>query len=158
MKLLKIVAVLVTVTGLVVPGSSVAVAQAATPNVIVFMTDDQNVSSLEVMPNVRALLTQQGVTYTNNFSSYPLCCPSRATYLTGQYPHNHDVMWNSAPDGGYYKLRGNETLPVWMTRAGYQTAHIGKYLNGYGTQDPLEIPAGWGEWFVHGTSHGVGLG
>jgi len=146
MKALKIVAA-VAVAGLALSSGSAALAQAARPNVIVFMTDDQNVSSLEVMPNVRALLAQQGVTFTNNFVSYPLCCPSRATYLTGQYPHNHDVMWNMAPDGGYYKLRGNETLPVWMSRAGYQTAHIGKYLNGYGTQDPLEIPAGWGEWY-----------
>lgn len=144
MKPLKIVAAVALVLSV---GPPAVAAQAAQPNVIVFMTDDQNVSSLEVMPNVRALLTQQGVTYTNNFVSYPLCCPSRATYLTGQYPHNHDVMWNSAPDGGYYKLRGNETLPVWMRRAGYQTAHIGKYLNGYGTQDPLEIPPGWGEWY-----------
>lgn len=144
MKPLKIVAAVALVLSV---GAPAVAAQAAQPNVIVFMTDDQNVSSLEVMPNVRALLTQQGVTYTNNFVSYPLCCPSRATYLTGQYPHNHDVMWNSAPDGGYYKLRGNETLPVWMGRAGYQTAHIGKYLNGYGTQDPLEIPPGWGEWY-----------
>lgn len=146
MRTLKIVAA-VAAAGLALSGGSAAVAQAAPPNVIVFMTDDQNVPSLEVMSNVRALLGQQGVTFTNNFVSYPLCCPSRATYLTGQYPHNHDVMWNSAPDGGYYKLRGDETLPVWMSRAGYQTAHIGKYLNGYGTQDPLEIPPGWGEWY-----------
>jgi arylsulfatase A-like enzyme len=111
------------------------------------MTDDQNVSSLAAMPMLRQLLTQQGVTFVDNFSSYPLCCPSRATYLTGQYPHNHGVLWNSPPDGGYYQLRGDETLPVWLTRAGYQTAHIGKYLNGYGTQDPLEVPAGWGEWY-----------
>jgi N-acetylglucosamine-6-sulfatase len=146
MKALKIAAAL-AVAGLALSSGSAALAQVASPNIIVFMTDDQNVSSLEVMPNVRALLTQQGVTYTNNFVSYPLCCPSRATYLTGQYPHNHDVMGNTAPDGGYYKLRGNETLPVWMRRAGYQTAHIGKYLNGYGTRDPLEIPPGWGEWY-----------
>jgi N-acetylglucosamine-6-sulfatase len=146
MKILKIVAA-VAAAGLALSSGSAAIAVQVAPNVIVFMTDDQNVSSLEVMPNVRALLAQQGVTFANNFVSYPLCCPSRATYLTGQYPHNHDVMWNTAPDGGYYKLRGNETLPVWMARAGYQTAHIGKYLNGYGTQNPLEIPPGWGEWY-----------
>ena len=117
------------------------------PNVVVFMTDDQNVSSLAVMPNVKALLANAGTTFSNSFVAYPLCCPSRATYLTGQYPHNHDVLANSAPDGGYYQLRGDETLPVWLSRAGYQTAHIGKYLNGYGTQNPVEIPPGWGEWY-----------
>ncbi|HCU49453.1 MAG TPA: hypothetical protein DGG94_06570 [Micromonosporaceae bacterium] len=145
MTLVKLLAL--AVAAALIPAAAPAAAQEARPNVIVFMTDDQNVSSLAVMPSVRQLLTRQGVTYSNNFVSYPLCCPSRATYLTGQYPHNHDVMWNSLPDGGYYKLRGNETLPVWLSRSGYQTTHIGKYLNGYGSQDPLEIPAGWGEWY-----------
>jgi len=127
----------------VLAGSS-AVAQTAAsadtrPNVVVVMTDDQNVSSLAVMPNVKALLANAGTTFTNSFVAYPLCCPSRASYLTGQYPHNHGVMANVAPDGGYYQLRGDETLPVWLSRAGYQTAHIGKYLNGYGTQNPSTI-------------------
>jgi arylsulfatase A-like enzyme len=136
----------------VLASSSAAPAEAASqpdarPNVVVFMTDDQNVSSLAVMPNVKALLANAGTTFANSFVAYPLCCPSRATYLTGQYPHNHDVLANVPPDGGYYQLRGDETLPVWLSRAGYQTAHIGKYLNGYGTQDPLEIPRGWGEWY-----------
>ena len=151
MKLRRVWAAAISVVvsvGSVGSAHAVPTGQADTrPNVIVFMTDDQNVASLQVMSSVRTLLAQQGVTFTNNFTSYPLCCPSRATYLTGQYPHNHGVLWNAAPDGGYYKLRGNETIPVWMSRAGYQTAHIGKYLNGYGTQDPLEIPAGWGEWY-----------
>jgi len=119
---------------------------AAPPNIVVIMTDDQNVSSLPVMPKTRQLLAAAGTTFDNNFVSYSLCCPSRATYLTGQYPHNHGVMGNSPPDGGYYKLRGDETVPVWLSRAGYRTTHIGKYFNGYGTQDPTEIPPGWQEW------------
>ncbi|HET8641624.1 MAG TPA: sulfatase [Pseudonocardiaceae bacterium] len=110
------------------------------------MTDDQNVSSLSVLPRTQQLLASAGTTFSNNFVSYPLCCPSRATYLTGQYPHNHGVLGNSPPDGGYAKLRGNETVPVWLSRAGYQTAHIGKYLNGYGTQNPTEVPPGWRDW------------
>src|SRR6476619_3637946 len=109
---------------MLLPVAAPAPAQAAArPNIVVFMTDDQSISTLWVMNSVRTLLTQQGLTYANNFVSYSLCCPSRATYLTGQYPHNHGVMSNSPPDGGYYKLRGGETLPVWLSRAGYQTAH-----------------------------------
>lgn len=123
-----------------------AAAAAPRPNIVMIMTDDQDVKSLSVMPNVRRLLAAQGTTYRNNFVSYPLCCPSRATYLTGQYPHNHGVVGNKEPDGGYYRLRKDETLPVWLTRAGYATAHIGKYLNGYGTRNPREIPPGWQEW------------
>jgi arylsulfatase A-like enzyme len=116
------------------------------PNIVVLMTDDQTVESLRVMPNVQTLLADQGVTFDNSFASYPLCCPSRATFLTGQYAHNHGVWGNAAPNGGYYKLDSTNTLPVWLQRAGYQTIHLGKYLNGYGTRSRTEIPPGWGEW------------
>ncbi len=119
------------------------------PNVVVLMTDDQTVESMRVMPNVRTLLADQGVTFDRSFVSYSLCCPSRSTFLTGQYTHNHGVWGNAAPNGGYYKLDSTNTLPVWLSRAGYQTIHLGKYLNGYGTRNPIEIPPGWGEW--HGS-------
>ena len=117
------------------------------PNVVMIMTDDQTVESMRVMPNVKALLADQGVTFDNSFVSYSLCCPSRATYLTGQYAHNHGVMGNAAPNGGYYKLDSTNTLPVWLQRGGYQTMHIGKYLNGYGTRNADEVPPGWGLWY-----------
>jgi N-acetylglucosamine-6-sulfatase len=117
------------------------------PNVVMIMTDDQTVESMRVMPNVKTLLADQGVTFDNSFVSYALCCPSRATYLTGQYAHNHGVMGNAAPNGGYYKLDSTNTLPVWLQRAGYQTIHIGKYLNGYGTRNATEVPPGWGLWY-----------
>jgi N-acetylglucosamine-6-sulfatase len=117
------------------------------PNVVMIMTDDQTLESMRVMPNVKTLLADQGVTFDNNFVSYSLCCPSRATYLTGQYAHNHGVWGNAAPNGGYYKLDSTNTLPVWLNRAGYQTIHIGKYLNGYGTRNAREVPPGWGLWY-----------
>ena len=68
--------------------------------------------------------------------SYPLCCPSRATYLTGQYAHNHGVIHNAGPFGGYARLDHTNTLPVWLQQAGYRTIHVGRYLNGYGTRTP----------------------
>ena len=117
------------------------------PNVVVLMTDDQTLESVRVMPNVRGLIADQGVTFDNSFVSYSLCCPSRATFLTGQYAHNHGVWGNSPPNGGYYKLDSTNTLPVWLSRAGYQTIHLGKYLNGYGSRSQTEIPPGWGEWY-----------
>src|SRR5207237_2691916 len=67
-------------------------------------------------------------------------------FRTGQYAHNHGVLSNDPPHGGYYKLKGASTLPVWLQRAGYRTALVGKYLNDYGTRNPLEIPPGWTEW------------
>jgi len=119
----------------------------ARPNVLVVMTDDQTVESLRVMTNVRALLAAEGATFANSFVSFPLCCPSRSTFLTGQYAHNHTVMGNAAPTGGYEKLDHTNTLPVWLQRAGYRTVHIGKYLNGYGRRSATEIPPGWTEWY-----------
>ena len=128
-------------------GDAQSASPANRPNVVVLMTDDQTVESLRVMPNVRTLLADQGVTFDKSFVSYSLCCPSRATFLTGQYAHNHGVWSNAAPNGGYYKLDSTNTLPVWLQRAGYQTIHLGKYLNGYGTRSKTEIPPGWGEWY-----------
>jgi N-acetylglucosamine-6-sulfatase len=128
-------------------GDAHSASPALRPNIVVLETDDQTVESLRVMPNVRTLLAEQGVTFDNSFVSYSLCCPSRATFLTGQYAHNHGVWSNTAPNGGYYKLDSTNTLPVWLQRAGYQTIHLGKYLNGYGTRSKTEIPPGWGEWY-----------
>jgi N-acetylglucosamine-6-sulfatase len=122
-------------------------ASAVRPNVVVLMTDDQTVESMRVMPNVKTLLADQGVTFDNSFVSYSLCCPSRSTFLTGQYAHNHGVWGNTAPNGGYYKLDSTNTLPVWLQRGGYQTIHLGKYLNQYGTRNAREIPPGWGQWY-----------
>jgi N-acetylglucosamine-6-sulfatase len=127
---------------------NVAAAATPQPNVVVIMADDMNVSALDVMPNVRRLLADQGTTFVNSIVSYSLCCPSRSTFLTGQYAHNHGVLGNAPPDGGYAKLRKDETLPVWLGRAGYNTVHIGKFLNGYGTVRPTEIPPGWAEWYA----------
>jgi N-acetylglucosamine-6-sulfatase len=120
--------------------------QEPAPNVVVVMTDDQTVESLRAMPRTERLLAERGVEFANNFVTNPICCPSRATFLTGRYPHNHGVLRNGAPNGGYARLDGTETLPVWLQRAGYHTAHIGKYLNGYGRTAPLEVPPGWSEW------------
>jgi len=140
---------LALVLGAGVVGSAGAGSQQAPakPNVLVVMTDDQTVESVRVMTNVRALLAAEGTTFQNNFASFPLCCPSRSTFLTGQYAHNHTVMGNAAPSGGFEKLDHSNTLPVWLQRAGYRTVHIGKYLNGYGRRSATEIPPGWTEWY-----------
>ena len=128
-------------------GAAQAVSGQLRPNVLVLMTDDQTVESLRVMGNVRSLLAEEGATFRNSFVGLSLCCPSRSTFLTGQYVHNHGVRSNMPPSGGYYKLDSTNTLPVWLERSGYLTAHIGKYLNRYGTRDPTEVPPGWSEWY-----------
>jgi N-acetylglucosamine-6-sulfatase len=138
-----------TLSALLAPRAGSGAAAQARPNILVLMTDDQTVESLRVMTNVNALLARQGTTFENNFASFPLCCPSRSTYITGQYAHNHTVMGNAPPAGGYDKLAPTHanTLPAWLRRAGYTTVHLGKYLNGYGSARPLEVPPGWSEWY-----------
>jgi len=120
-----------------------APAAVASPNVVVIETDDQTVADLAAMPQTRALIGDAGVTFTRSFVSLSECCPSRATFLTGQYAHNHGVLSNELPFGGFTRLRGAETLPVWLERAGYATGLVGKYLNGYGRGDRYLVPPGW---------------
>ena len=118
------------------------------PNVVTIMTDDQTVESLRVMPQVQRHLVSKGTTFDRSFVSFPVCCPSRATFLTGQYPHNHTVEGLAPPEGGYINLDTSSYLPVWLRRVGYRTIHLGKFLNGYGTQnlDQTEVPPGWTDW------------
>jgi N-acetylglucosamine-6-sulfatase len=113
------------------------------PNVIVIDTDDQNLTDMPVMQKTLALLAAKGTTFRNSYVSYPLCCPSRATFLTGQYAHNHHVL----TDQRYVDLDGTNTLAVWLRHAKYRTAMVGKYLNGYGEIYPREVPPGWTQWF-----------
>lgn len=117
------------------------------PNVLVVMTDDEPYDDARYMPNFRRL-ARRGTTFTNALVSFPICCPARATFLTGQYAHNHGVKSNFlVTGGGFESLRHqDETLPVWLGRAGYSTAFVGKYLNEYGARDPHLIPPGWDDW------------
>ena len=118
------------------------------PNIVFVMTDDQTDESLRVMNNVRLGLQAEGATFAQSISSFPLCCPSRATQLTGQYSHNNGVTHNVEPFGGYTALDYSNTLPAWLQTSGYRTVFLGRFLNGYGTQntDITEVPAGWDDW------------
>jgi N-acetylglucosamine-6-sulfatase len=141
--------VILVALAVLVPAGEAARERQRRPNVLVLMTDDQTLESLQVMTNVRALLAERGTTFTRSFVSFALCCPSRATLFTGQYAHNHRVLGNRPPFGGYTALDKSEWLPVWLQRAGYRTIHLGKFLNGYGRDSPpTEVPPGWSEWYA----------
>ncbi len=110
------------------------------------MTDDQRADELGAMKTVRGELAASGVSFTNAFATFPLCCPSRATFLTGQYAHNHGVMSNEWAEGGGYRAYDDTgSLPIALQRAGYRTGLVGKYLNEY---EGPEIPSGWSHWAV----------
>lgn len=120
------------------------------PNLVVVMTDDQRLDAMAHMPRVAALLADEGAEVPETVASFPLCCPSRASYLTGQYTHNHGVQSNTRPTGGYLALtEPGTTFPAALAGAGYDTIHVGKYLNGYGNHAPPDVPPGWTEW--HGS-------
>lgn len=122
-----------------------AAASAVQPNLILITTDDQNLDELRWMPKTRRLLGGHGVTFTRALSPAPVCCPARAEIITGQLGQNNGVRENSGPHGGYHALRQKQnTLARWLQRAGYRTAMIGKYLNGYTRADGR--PRGWTAW------------
>jgi arylsulfatase A-like enzyme len=115
------------------------------PNIVLIQTDDQALSQFNsaVMPNVTKLLASRATRFDRAYLTTPECCPSRATLLTGQYGHNNGVLHNAYP---LLKDKRN-VLPVWLSRAGYVTAHIGKFLNAYHLhRKPLEPAPGWTQW------------
>ena len=115
------------------------------PNVVMVMTDDQTVDQMsrETMPKTTKLVYSRGTNFKQAIATTPLCCPSRASLLTGQYAHNHGVLEND-----YSLLRDEDsTLPVWLQAAGYRTIHVGKWMNRYKrTRGPNTIAPGWDEW------------
>ena len=118
-------------------------------NFIVILTDDQGASTLEHMPILNRELIAKGINFTQGFVTTPLCCPSRASIFSGQFAHNHGVLDNRLPLGGATRFNDSSTVALWLQRAGYRTALMGKYLNEYNNLSPDGyIPPGWDEWFA----------
>ncbi len=142
-----IAALILASTTSVANARPVTAARDGRPNILVVMTDDMAAADVANMPNVRRLLAAKGTSFANAVDSFPLCCPARATFITGQYAHNHGVKGNFYPYGWYgMKDRGN-ILPAWLQKSGYTTALIGKWLNGYGALDAKgEVPKGFNIW------------
>jgi N-acetylglucosamine-6-sulfatase len=123
-----------------------AVPAAAQPNVLLIVTDDQRWDTLGYMPTVSTELVGNGVTFENSFVVNPVCCPSRASILTGQWSHTHGVWGIAGTYGGFHRFDDASTLATWLHAAGYRTGLFGKYLNGY--RSPDYVPPGWDEWFA----------
>ena len=97
---------------------------ATRPNILIVVTDDQR-GGLSVMPQTRIFFGDGGTRFSRAYVTSPLCCPSRATLMTGQYPHNHGVRGNH----GWKHLDQRDTLQYDLSQEGYHTAIFGKYLN-----------------------------
>src|SRR5436190_1532459 len=119
------------------------------PNIVLILTDDQRWDELS-MPGVQSALMDKGVTFSNGFVVDPLCCPSRATILTGKYSHGTDIYSNIPPHGGFATFTNDgedqSTIATWLNDAGYYTGFVGKYLNGYSATKTSYIPPGWDQW------------
>ena len=122
---------------------------AVSPNIVFVLTDDQFPGTENKMPELKNNVIDQGVKFTNMTSTFPLCCPSRATIQRGQYAHNTHIYGNSLPAGGWEKFQAQglqrSTVATWLDARGYQTGLFGKYMNNY--RDKL-IPPGWDRWYA----------
>lgn len=120
------------------------------PNIILIVTDDQSLESIEHLPRLNNMLADRGLSFSNAFVTTPLCCPSRVSILRGQYAHNHGVLSNKPPSGGHARFSelylGKSTVATWLRRAGYKTVFVGKYLNGYWGK---AVPPGWSSWHAY---------
>ena len=116
------------------------------PNIVVVMSDDQGPGMIKALPTVGLELGTRGVVFENAFATFPLCCPARATLLTGQYAHNHGTLGNNRLSGGGYQslIDKDRNLAAWLQADGYDTAFAGKWLNGLRT--PRKPPPGWDSW------------
>ncbi len=125
------------------------------PNVIVILTDDQSADSIPNAYDVMPFLQQRAldpsdhwVVFDHFYVNTPLCCPSRATMLSGRFAHHTGVQDNEDAE----LFDETSTVATWLHGAGYHTGLVGKYLNLYPFERPAYVPAGWDRWW--GRQHG----
>ncbi|XP_020641664.3 N-acetylglucosamine-6-sulfatase [Pogona vitticeps] len=132
--------------------------EARKPNVVLILTDDQDtyLGGMTPLKKTNALIAEMGITFSNAYVPSALCCPSRASILTGKYPHNHHVVNNTLEGNcsskSWQKIQEPYTFPaILKSVCGYQTFFAGKYLNEYGAEDAGgigHVPPGWSFWYA----------
>jgi arylsulfatase A-like enzyme len=124
-----------------------ALAQETPPDIVVVVTDDQRWDTLWAMPVVQRELVARGASFPDAFVVNPICCPSRASILTGAYSHTTGVYRQAPPFGRFDWFRDGSTLATWLDAAGYTTGLFGKYLDGYQHAGLTGyVPPGWDRW------------
>lgn len=126
------------------------------------MLDDDTLSRLrflngapggrQIGPTFRALGIHS-VAFTRVYATTPLCCPSRATFFTGQHPQHHGIQHNAGGVDAFTNLAlDHSTVATWLHDCGYRTMHLGKYFNQYGSVASRPagfVPPGWDDWHVY---------
>ncbi len=129
------------------PAATSAGAQPEPPSVVLIVTDDQRADTLWAMPTVQAELVERGASVPDAFVVNPICCPSRASILTGAYSHTTGVYRQAPPFGRFEWFRDGSTLATWLDDVGYATGLFGKYLDGYQHAALTGyVPPGWDRW------------
>lgn len=121
------------------------------PNVLIFITDDQRADALDVMSTTRRWLADQGTEFTEAYVTTPLCCPSRASILTGRYVHNHGVLDNFSAA----ELDQKSTVHRYLQEVGYLTAIAGKFLNEWDLNNDPQYFDRWAIFRDHLSYYGV---
>lgn len=138
-----------------IAASATALAQPRRPNVVLIVADDLGIGDLSCYGAADARtphldrLAAAGVRFTDWHSSSPVCSPSRATLLTGQYPQHCGIpeILSSRPDFNVPGLRaGEHTLASELKRAGYRTAAVGKWHLG-STPESRPLAQGFDSFF-----------
>jgi arylsulfatase A-like enzyme len=147
----------------VAASAAVRAKQTQQPNIVLVLTDDQRRDTMRRMPQVQRLLVDKGTQFSHAMVPTALCCPSRATILTGRYAHHTKVYGNGdvggPKRGGWPKFHqaGDEqhTIALALHRQGYRTGLIGKYLNYFGKFAPKDYtPPGWDTFAAFLSTHG----
>jgi arylsulfatase A-like enzyme len=123
--------------------AQVPVEPPAPPNVVVIVTDDQRLETMSAMPATRRLFKREGTRFSNGFATTPLCCPARASIMSGRYAHNHGIT--TQQEGEAFELEQSMTMQRELKAAGYRTGMYGKFLNGW---DLTSSPTYFDDWAI----------
>ncbi len=125
-------------------------------NVVIVLSDDQAPRTLWAMPRLAERLTPEAVTFDRAYVTVPMCCPMRASFLSGGwFPKDTHVLSNKSPNGGVSRFEDTDTLATRLQAAGVATGLFGKYLNHYAEELAPTVPPGWDTWMATGTGDGA---
>ena len=136
----------VQLRGAITPSTRPAVGEPR-PDIVVIVTDDQRYDSLWAMPNLQSQMEARGTQFTQAYVTIPLCCPARASIISGgRTAQETGVLANDLPNGGFGAFEDSSTVSTALQKKGYRTAILGKYLNGWADDAPTYVPPGWDLW------------